>query len=252
MCDACHLLSRRDTTVNPAQWGDCWRNRETVEYYKTKTWDLRYALDIIERFDLPGKTLLDIGTGIGTLLRLAAERGFSASGLELDASAVATAKEVHGLDVWQGDLQTFAFTDSDRFAAITLMNTLQVLDDLNGCLTKVRHLLQDDGLLLIQTNNLPSFRSRYGKALRLLNPASLLTAGLERLDIADERVFEGVNYLFAVGNVRRLLNNNGYRVLNLHLLRSARVRFPNLENRRLLTNYLQTVCPKMVVVARKA
>ncbi|WP_374470926.1 methyltransferase domain-containing protein [Phenylobacterium sp.] len=58
-------------------------------------------LDAVERAGLPGRRLLDVGSGPGFLLRQAAARGFQAEGVEPDANVIAATRG-QGLAVRHG------------------------------------------------------------------------------------------------------------------------------------------------------
>ena len=100
-----------------------------------------------------GAALLDVGCGAGGFLHRTRREGWSPMGLDFNAKRSSLLKE-RGFDVWVGSLLDFARADpSRRFAAVTMFEIIEHLDDPAGWLAAVRHLLGPDGLLVVGTPN---------------------------------------------------------------------------------------------------
>lgn len=113
--------------------------------------------------------LLDIGCGNGEFVRLAADHGWDAAGIEPDPKAVAAGREA-GLPIEQGGFPRTRFDDRS-FQAVTLSHVMEHLHDPIDALKEVHRILQTGGKIWIAT---PNFRSplhrAFGRAWRGLEP----------------------------------------------------------------------------------
>lgn len=116
-------------------------------------------LDEIEGV-LGGKgRLLDVGAGEGTLLKVAAERGWHAEGTELSSAMVAYVRDELGLTMHQGILEDMALPPTS-FDAIVLNHVLEHVKNPGTTLVKIRELLKPSGVVRIEVPNLASLSSR--------------------------------------------------------------------------------------------
>jgi len=134
------------------------------EWYKTVRPLLRerYAgdLDEIER-RLPragSPTILDVGCSYGWFLEVAAERGWSATGVEVTDETASVARAA-GLDVRTGTLQEGGFADGS-FDVVCLWDVLEHIPDVDAFLAEVRRVLRPGGLLAVQSPNVRSVMAR--------------------------------------------------------------------------------------------
>jgi len=63
-----------------------------------------YVADLLERFDVSGKRILEFGSGTGKHGRLLAKRGYKVTGIERSAEMVAQAEAAPGFSCQQGDI----------------------------------------------------------------------------------------------------------------------------------------------------
>jgi SAM-dependent methyltransferase len=106
-------------SVNAADWAEL--HEQYVEPAYIAALD---ALDVGH-----GTRLLDIGCGAGRALRLAADRGADASGLDAAPGLLDYARRrVPGATIVQGELQSLPFPD-DTFDAVTGFNSFQYAAD---------------------------------------------------------------------------------------------------------------------------
>jgi len=115
-------------------------------------------LDKIVRFKRKGR-LLDVGTGVGTLMSVAAKRGFTAQGVEVSEWASAFARKEKGLDVLTGTLEDARF-GTESFDVVVINHTLEHVANPRTLLTEVRRILKNDGLLVIGVPNIGSIMAR--------------------------------------------------------------------------------------------
>lgn len=126
-----------------AQFGDISTDPSFVVY--------RHWLEHIEREHKVGR-LLDVGSGLGTFLRLACDRGWQAQGVEISRFGVDYARTRHALDVFQGDIEQFP-APQEPFDLITFWDSLEHVSHPAANLEAASRLLKDDGLILITTDN---------------------------------------------------------------------------------------------------
>jgi 2-polyprenyl-3-methyl-5-hydroxy-6-metoxy-1,4-benzoquinol methylase len=112
--------------------------------------------------------LLDVGTGEGTLLLAAAERGWTPEGTEIASVMVHHMREKFGLTIHQGVLEELDLTPRS-FDAIVMNHVLEHVSDPKITLEKVAELLAPGGAVRIEVPNLASlsnrvksFQSRFG------------------------------------------------------------------------------------------
>ena len=112
--------------------------------------------------------LLDVGTGEGTLLLAAVEKGWQAEGTEIASVMVHHIREKFGLTVHQGVLEDLDLPPRS-FDAIIMNHVLEHVRDPRITLEKIAELLSPDGVVRIEVPNLASlsnrgknFQSRFG------------------------------------------------------------------------------------------
>src|SRR3990172_12552164 len=105
----------------------------------------------IRRFK-PCGSLLDVGTGIGTIMEVASAKGYTVKGVEVSKWASAYAREEKGLDVVPGTLEEARFADA-CFDVVVLNHVLEHVEAPKTLLAEIRRILKDDGLLAIGAPN---------------------------------------------------------------------------------------------------
>ena len=105
----------------------------------------------IRRFK-PCGSLLDVGTGIGTIMEVASAKGYTVKGVEVSKWASAYAREEKGLDVVPGTLEEAHFTD-ESFDVIVLNHVLEHVENPKSLMAEIHRILKDDGVLAIWVPN---------------------------------------------------------------------------------------------------
>ena len=116
------------------------------------------VLEHVERLVAPGR-LLDVGAGPGFLVAAARERGWDASGLDLNEWAAAYAREQVGVDVRCAALGD-AGLDDGELDALTMMDLVEHVTDPHALLAEAGRVLRPGGALAILTPDAGSPVSR--------------------------------------------------------------------------------------------
>ncbi len=140
------------------------------------------------------RTLLDIGCGPGNFLSQLDRTVFEPHGLEPVAEAVNAAQK-RGLAVLQGDVLVSALGEA-KYDIVTLWHVLEHIAQPDVALTRIHAALKEQGIVVIATPNTRSLACRMGREywFHLDAPRHL--------------------HLFNEGNLSRLLEKNGFKVVH--------------------------------------
>jgi 2-polyprenyl-3-methyl-5-hydroxy-6-metoxy-1,4-benzoquinol methylase len=183
------------------------------DWYKQLGRGMAFARQELKR--LPAGRLLDVGCGLGYFVEgIRRHSGWSVSGVEFSAEAVAHARGHLQLDVHQGELAECGFPPHS-FDFIHVNNVLEHVRDPRGFLTEARRLLKPGGLFylsvpngVVDCRNLLEFERRQHRPGRSKDGHLFFfprTAMLELLDQAGFRVMRTYTY-----GIRRGLRILGY------------------------------------------
>ncbi len=205
-------------------------------YLKTKSIHLKKRfgkrIQEIKQYVFPG-SLLDVGCGAGFFLKLAADAGYSAQGVEFSSYAAEYARQNFGLHVFQGELSDASF-GREAFDIITLWHILEHIHDPGEFLGRVNGLLRRNGLLALEVPNIGSTAARIG--------------GVNWELMAPEEHF----YYFDEGTIRRYLKNSGFTIISIRsfywttpamILRACAANRQGLNN--LLLHYLAAIASSL-------
>ncbi|MEO5742121.1 MAG: class I SAM-dependent methyltransferase [Vicinamibacterales bacterium] len=118
------------------------------------------CLDIVERvWAAPPGRLLDIGTGGGSFLHIASERGWHVDGCEPNRWLCEWAMKNYGLAVRPGTIFEQKYP-AESFDVVTLWDVLEHTPDPKTEVREIRRLLKDDGLLVINYPDIGSWMAR--------------------------------------------------------------------------------------------
>lgn len=148
---------------------------------------------IIEKMKSPSK-ILDIGCHLGRFLEVAYKRGWKPYGIDISAAATKEADKINGLNIFLGELVEIRFEDR-FFDLITCFEVVEHFSYPSETLAEIHRILKDDGLLVIQTANMNSFR------IRFLNP---------------HYYYLPVHmYYFTKETIVKMLKNSGFKILKI-------------------------------------
>jgi 2-polyprenyl-3-methyl-5-hydroxy-6-metoxy-1,4-benzoquinol methylase len=129
----------------------------------------------------PGAAVLDIGCGGGELVYLLRRFGIEAQGVEPDAIYSEQARRDLGLPVSTGFVEDMSFPDAS-FSVMLMYHVLEHIDGPVALLARLRPLLTDDGLLVVEVPNIEATReapmTRFHVAhLSYFSPETLAAVG---------------------------------------------------------------------------
>lgn len=130
----------------PGSYADNYISYATENYIPV--WNAR--LEAIEEILKEGNQLLDVGCATGEFLRVARQRGWTVSGIELSAWAVEAAKDLYNLAVIQGGLPDSRLP-CGSYDAVTMWDCIEHLSDPRKVLLDIRRLLRPTGVLMLST-----------------------------------------------------------------------------------------------------
>lgn len=180
-----------------------------ADYYKLKILpSLQYRREVIgwRKYDQimrfvsgPG-TVLDIGCGVGDLLSLFKDRGWTCRGIEFNRFAAAFARETFGLDVVAQSVMDLD-PSGRRYDCIMLWGVLEHFTEPLAVLAKVYEMLKPEGVLVLEVPSGDSVLVRY----------------VEQFGGPVRRIIEGDrhNMLFSVKALREMPERAGFRLLHL-------------------------------------
>jgi 2-polyprenyl-3-methyl-5-hydroxy-6-metoxy-1,4-benzoquinol methylase len=154
---------------------------------------------------IPAGRILDIGSALGTFLKIVESRGWKPQGVEISRFAAEFARDKRGLSVFNGDLEKFPSAD-EAFEVVTFWDSIEhVTQPLENLRTAAR-LVRRGGLILLTTDN---FDCLVADVARLAYRASLGTVRypVQRVFIAPNRSY------FTETTLRALLAACGLRVV---------------------------------------
>jgi SAM-dependent methyltransferase len=137
-------------TGSAERWGPLWGARP-ADWALSENQQLPAYLAALDRLDLqPGHRALDIGCGAGTFLRLVADRGARAFGIDAsDALAELARERVPEADVRVGDMEALPYED-DSFDLVTGFTAFFFANDIVGALREAGRVAKPGHPVVIQ------------------------------------------------------------------------------------------------------
>jgi 2-polyprenyl-3-methyl-5-hydroxy-6-metoxy-1,4-benzoquinol methylase len=161
----------------------------------------------LERMEgiVPKGHLLDVGSALGTFLKIAESRGWKPEGVEISKFAADFARRERGLTVFNGDLEHFPAADGS-FDVVTFWDSIEHVTHPRENLRTAARLLRPGGIVLLTTDN---FDCLIGDLARIAYQGSMgkVRYAMERIFIAPNRSY------FTEDTLRALLDSCGLRVV---------------------------------------
>jgi 2-polyprenyl-3-methyl-5-hydroxy-6-metoxy-1,4-benzoquinol methylase len=126
--------------------------------YEFRESRIKKCISIME--NIPPGHMLDIGCSAGTWAEYWMERGWRASGIDINAENIATAQK-KGITAKICDLNNDSIPFPDKsFDLVFAGEIIEHLIDTDGFLKEIRRCLRPEGHLMLTTPNLSSFENR--------------------------------------------------------------------------------------------
>lgn len=168
-CGLVYTLPRLPTTsISEMYQVGYWRSAEAKNFGYTdylrdrdrylRTFHLRSK--VIDHYKPSPGRVLDIGCAAGFFLKVMEAKGWETTGVELSAFMANYARtELKLNNVFTGTLEEQPF-DAESFDVITLWDVIEHLEDPRAVLATAKRLLKNDGILVLETQNVESVFAR--------------------------------------------------------------------------------------------
>lgn len=128
-------------------------DREYFELTPGKRRYLDYLVGLLARSGLAGGAVLDVGSGYGFLLERLERAGYRASGLEHSEHAAAKSRLRTPAAVHVQSAEEPFLLEDQTFDAVTMLDVIEHLRDVPGCLHECFRILRPGGLIVVITLN---------------------------------------------------------------------------------------------------
>lgn len=150
-------------------------------------------INLFAKYGKEKGSIFDIGAATGFFLKIAQNRGYKVSGVEMSQYATEVARN-SGIDVYGGDLIPLHL-ESEKFDIVTMLDVLEHMTDPFSELLEVKRILKPDGLLVV---NAPNGQSLLAKILKTK----------WHLVLPPEHLF-----YFSPKNLSKFLESNGFKTV---------------------------------------
>jgi SAM-dependent methyltransferase len=165
------------------------------------------ALDWLER-KLPERgRLLDVGCSYGAFMDTAKQRGWDVCGVDVSTQAAAYARDIRGLTVTAGMVETVGFLDGS-FDVVTLWDVIEHLDDPLKTMKDVHRVLRAGGIAVVFTINQRSLINKVGHLIWRLSLGKVISPLAALYDIHH-------NFFFDPETLSAVLGRAGLQVIDV-------------------------------------
>ncbi len=121
--------------------------------------NFEHWLNEAARFITPGKNILalDVGCAAGYCLDVMNNKGWITEGLELDEEMCESLQQ-GGYKVYKSTLENFE--SDNKYAVITLFDVIEHIPGIEAAFSRLRSLLEDDGIVIMVTPNYKSLQRK--------------------------------------------------------------------------------------------
>ncbi len=144
------------------------------------------------------KKILDIGSALGTFLKIAKDRGWEVNGVELSEFGVEYSRKKYGFEIHHGDVTTSNLS-AQSFDAITMWDVIEHVEAPVANVQKAIELLKPNGMLLITSDSYDCIMAVVGRLLYKLSLGKF-TYPVRRLFIPHNKSYftpKGMESLFS-------------------------------------------------------
>ena len=153
LCKAAFRPLRESGQQLAEYWNEDFWTRQEVEKRLKREPVFRQAFQVLRRYKPDGRSVLDIGCGIGTFLSIAREAGWATIGVDPSPIACEVAMSEYRLQLINDSFCSCMFQDR-KFDAVFAAQVLHHLQDPAAFLADIDRVLAESGVLLLRTPNL--------------------------------------------------------------------------------------------------
>jgi 2-polyprenyl-3-methyl-5-hydroxy-6-metoxy-1,4-benzoquinol methylase len=196
---------------------------------------VHYA-EIIRKYINPGK-VLDIGCAAGFILKGFESLGWQGYGIEPNETMANYGRSELNLDIQTGSLETYS--TENKFDLITLIQVIGHLYDVDKALENISHLLNHNGLVLVESWNMKSLAARIlGKHWHEYSPPSVINWFSDK----------SLNYLFSNYGFKIIASGFPAKRINLqHALSLLDKNSPNIIYKKKIFGMLGNSLGRLVI-----
>jgi len=165
-CSLVYILPRLTSEALKALYGSAYWNSDRAKDYGYTDYlaDAPLYLDTFRRRSrviaayrrAPGR-VLDVGCAAGFFLKVMADKGWETHGVEISPPVAEYARSTLGLkNVRTGEATLLKEMEPASFDVVTFWDVVEHLEDPREALRLARPLLKDDGILIVETQNVES------------------------------------------------------------------------------------------------
>jgi 2-polyprenyl-3-methyl-5-hydroxy-6-metoxy-1,4-benzoquinol methylase len=153
-----------------------------------------------------GSRLLDVGCGLGYLVKVALDYGFDAYGLDISPKAVYHARELVGdRRIYLGTLENMHVKEGE-LNLITAMNVIEHMENPSAFVQMCHRILSQGGILLMETPTSDGLLHQMNKRAYDISQGKVVWPSIGP---------RGHKYLFNARSMTLLLQRQGFKVLSI-------------------------------------
>jgi len=187
--------------------GEYYDDAAESKAHQDKMESFHAGLDMLDKYKPDHGRLLDVGCGLGAFLKLAQERGWEVSGIDISSHAASVASEKTGTRVIAGELKDAGFADTE-FDAVSLCDAFEHFIDPNEQLRQILRILKHDGILFLNTPN--------QQALLRSVAHGIYRGSGGRISYPVRKLYHEFHlYYYSEANLRRMLEKHGFEAVEI-------------------------------------
>ncbi len=201
-CRNCGMWYKIQSDINRNEYGEEFANADYIDSYMASASAHAFFRKVLSGVGIKQNKalrLLDIGTGLGTMIETANEMGFIAEGIDICEPLVEKAN-ARGLKVYCTSAEDF--DRSDVYDVVTMMDIIEHVSEPVKLLQSVHSMLKSGGEVIVYTPNYRDIMVEFSRLLyrfNLKNPVQIIY-GANHLCFFDDRTL-------AIA-----LNNSGFEI----------------------------------------
>lgn len=137
-----------------------------------------YTVEILRRFDIKGRRVIDLACGTGEPTRYLIRSGFEVVGLDGSSEMLNLARQkLPDVQFIQGDLRDFHLTEKFDIAVsyYDSINYLLTRRDLKGCFQSVFSVLKDNGIFIFDMNTMHVLKDHWDNRIVVRDDGNLFS-----------------------------------------------------------------------------